>query len=834
MAFLIPKNLASSSEVPKAFRDVARRFRDLVDEDVTVWFDRSLGGPDDDSSDRRPCLVVLDPAAGVLLFHVVKGGTRGLERSREDLSRKIGLEELAARLDDFAEKIKARHSELCRSSGGSDASGGSGEAHGEDKAGPAVVTSAVLLSAERAKVADADRYLLAEDFVEERLRAALARIVAAGSAGGSHTVGDERVVRAAIYPELMIRRAPEDGQGLLFRPPEHGDGSVAVLDREQERLARGLGSGYRAIKGVAGSGKTLVLKFRAEHLARHFRQHRILLTCFNRLLADALSHELSEFPNVKVATVDSLAFSVCQSAEVDLPPDVDKYSFRREAAIRALSSGDIPDDERYHYVLVDEVQDLDNAGLQVAHGMLRAGYDDFVVAADEAQRIYRRELISWTPPGTNGRGRTTILDRNYRNTWEILTLAHDFLTVGETEAADSDAVLNREQERLARRLGSGYRVIKGVAGSGKTLVLKFRAEHLARQFRQHRILLTCFNRLLADALSHELSELPNVKVATVDSLAFSVCQSAEVDLPPDVDEYSFRREAAIRALSSGDIPDDERYHYVLVDEVQDLDNAGLQVAHGMLRAGYDDFVVAADDTQRIYQRGLISWTPPGTSGRGRTTILDRNYRNTWEILKLAREFLTVGETGAADSDAEDLNSEDLNVVVPPRAATRSGERPRVKTFGSADEAVDVICRGLRWANDRGTAWSDMCVMLGNRDLRRQMRTKAGDHGIPFVDVAEQSAGSYPKDSYTRGRPGSKADRKADRVCVSTLQKVKGLEFSRVYIAGVNDVYAGPDADDETKRRLLYVGMTRATDCLRIAMHGDGPLVDSLNAAYARL
>lgn len=41
-----------------------------------------------------------------------------------------------------------------------------------------------------------------------------------------------------------------------------------VMDLQQEQLARSLGNGHRVIHGVAGSGKTMILSYRAEYLAK--------------------------------------------------------------------------------------------------------------------------------------------------------------------------------------------------------------------------------------------------------------------------------------------------------------------------------------------------------------------------------------------------------------------------------------------------------------------------------------------------------------------------------------------------------------------------------------
>jgi DNA polymerase III epsilon subunit family exonuclease len=57
----------------------------------------------------------------------------------------------------------------------------------------------------------------------------------------------------------------------------------------------------------------------------------------------------------------------------------------------------------------------------------------------------------------------------------------------------------------------------------------------------------------------------------------------------------------------------------------------------------------------------------------------------------------------------------------------------------------------------------------------------------------------------------------DRINLLTLHSTKGLEFSRVYIVGVEDFellgYQSPASEVEEARRLLYVGMTRARERL---------------------
>ena len=55
-------------------------------------------------------------------------------------------------------------------------------------------------------------------------------------------------IRGILYPEIRIGWGYTDSD------------IVRVMDREQERLARTLGEGHRLIRGVAGSGKTVILR----------------------------------------------------------------------------------------------------------------------------------------------------------------------------------------------------------------------------------------------------------------------------------------------------------------------------------------------------------------------------------------------------------------------------------------------------------------------------------------------------------------------------------------------------------------------------------------------
>ncbi|MCP6547887.1 restriction endonuclease, partial [Klebsiella pneumoniae] len=58
-------------------------------------------------------------------------------------------------------------------------------------------------------------------------------------------------------------------------------------------------------------------------------------------------------------------------------------------------------------------------------------------------------------------------------------------------------IMDTQQELLARSLGEGHRIIHGVAGSGKTLILLYRCLHLAKDNNLKKpILVVCYNIML--------------------------------------------------------------------------------------------------------------------------------------------------------------------------------------------------------------------------------------------------------------------------------------------------------------------------------------------------
>lgn len=99
-------------------------------------------------------------------------------------------------------------------------------------------------------------------------------------------------IRWHLFPEVRVT------QGSLLpdateTETEPALDMVRVMDLAQEQLARSLGEGHRVIHGVAGSGKTMILGYRAAWLAQALEQP-VLVLCYNVALAAKLRQVIAD------------------------------------------------------------------------------------------------------------------------------------------------------------------------------------------------------------------------------------------------------------------------------------------------------------------------------------------------------------------------------------------------------------------------------------------------------------------------------------------------------------------------------------------------------------
>ncbi len=274
------------------------------------------------------------------------------------------------------------------------------------------------------------------------------------------------------------------------------------------------------------------------------------------------------------------------------------------------------------------------------------------------------------------------------------------------------AVMDLQQEQLARSLGGGHRILRGVAGSGKTLILAFRAEHLARAATRP-VLVLCYGNGIAGRLENAMQDRgveERVLVSTFHSWCWRMLRTYDVAAPSEHEfpEYDARLAAGVQALADaverGQIPDGQ-YDAVLIDEAHDFEPTWLALAARMVNPGTRALMLAYDDMQAIYKgRARPVWSQLGIEAKGRTTVLKINYRNTSQILRFARRFAAdiIGAPGVA-ADEEDA-------VLLPEDAGRDGLEPEVRRCVDYDGEAHAIAEWLQGRHVAGYYWSHMAVL----------------------------------------------------------------------------------------------------------------------------
>ncbi|MBB5017926.1 hypothetical protein HNQ59_001211 [Chitinivorax tropicus] len=387
-------------------------------------------------------------------------------------------------------------------------------------------------------------------------------------------------------------------------------------------------------------------------------------------------------------------------------------------------------------------------------------------------------------------------------------LFEDKSVSGQTALPDLMKVMDIQQEQLARSLGSGHRIIHGVAGSGKTMILSYRAEHLAKMGLAKPVLLLCFNKPLAHRLRQFVRQrqiTDRVTVQNFHAWCAEQLRTYHVD-SPDVGQKQYFDslvETIIQAVDQNQIPR-EQYSAILIDEGHDFEPAWFKLIVQMLDKNDDNLLLLYDDAQSIYHRASkrFSWKSIGIQAQGRTTILRMNYRNTNEVLDLAKRF---AQDILTPNEADDDGIPRLS----PLSAGRSGMRPTLIRFPAWVRETDYLVQRVTDALSKGNKPSHIAILARYNNQLATFKTALDQAGIPVIDK-------------NKGEP------QHEGVSLLTYHSAKGLEFPLVFMPGLG--YQKPsECTEQDEAQLLYVAMTRSTDELAMTYTQESSFTKRLEA-----
>ena len=371
-------------------------------------------------------------------------------------------------------------------------------------------------------------------------------------------------------------------------------------------------------------------------------------------------------------------------------------------------------------------------------------------------------------------------------------------------------VMDREQESLAKSMGEGHRLVRGVAGSGKTIVLMCRARYLRELHPDWRILVLCFNRVLAEHLARTIGDDDRLEVLTFHAWCARELRRAKIPMPPTPErgqawhEYWEQVPTLLLDAYAAGTARAGSYQAILIDEGQDFANDWFRAILKGLDPATNSLLVALDSSQNIYKR-KTSWREVGLQVIGHSRVLRVNYRNTRPILDAAYRVISELESRSNMAGAQ---SDDH---VTPDRALRDGPPPQVHRHAALAVARKFAEAWIKARLDRGVSPEDILVLGLSRPTIERLAGWLKDHRIPACSLLTDHV------------PGA--------VRLSTIHSAKGLDAACVLLFAAHELEA---REDEEARRLLYIAMTRGREELCVSYHGESRLMEELEEILAAL
>lgn len=448
--------------------------------------------------------------------------------------------------------------------------------------------------------------------------------------------------------------------------------------------------------------------------------------------------------------------------------------------------------------------------------------------------------------------------------------------------------LTSEQEKLAFSplLVKGPKVIRGVAGSGKSIVLcNAVAEILLREYSERElspakkngrieILILCYNRVLSGYLTDLIRQCFNarkpykdwifpknrVTIVNIDRYAYSLTRYARMKyLQNDI-------HSTVQGLIDKGVRDKGRFKHIFIDEGQDIDLDWYPLIRELAIPNDEDgpsIIVFYDDAQNLYgiKRPGIGGTPPWTellgkrpSSRGLNTIMRVGHRNTNEILSVSFNILL----GAfSDYDPQMLEFADISAyskdTIPddpgldhPNAgkpcveklgdrhykvnfAVHSGNAPSIYCANSEAEFLSKFIRELKHQLDPSGHFvdpSDILIMAPTKDAVKAVAERLQQENIDAHIAIKLSKEDDRRDQafFQKGK-----------VTLTTINSAKGYTAHVCHIIYVHELqqYDAPLQQLQRARAQFHVGCTRAT--LQLGIWGrDCPLLQEAQTAVSEL
>ncbi|MEM9275206.1 MAG: UvrD-helicase domain-containing protein [Cyanobacteria bacterium P01_F01_bin.143] len=383
--------------------------------------------------------------------------------------------------------------------------------------------------------------------------------------------------------------------------------------------------------------------------------------------------------------------------------------------------------------------------------------------------------------------------------------------------------LDNEQNKAKNLRSHGAAIVRGVAGSGKSLVLRNRVSKLLEEFDD--ILVLTYNRFMSGWLKSKLQgNSINVECKTFHQWAFQ-----KLDYSYKYDLYD--PDEIIRLARKSK----RKYQAILIDEAQDFPNQWFQALLEMLEPETESLFIVYDNTQSVYgqpHRRQSDWTwksiginIPG----GRSQVFDVNYRNSPEILDVAWNFIEPAlisanmkvEKRERDESGKVIRTPGIGSIIEPKKklSRSSGIQPLLQEVYYEDMPSKIAFQVQEALMSNADSSIGILIHPQVKNLQQEISKELG-----MLNIEHHA----PKAS--RDRDGNVVNR--PYIVVDSWNALKGVEFDAVIIAGIDSLVEITDDFDRNfeAKAGLYTAMTRAKDHLVMLYENKNPTVDLIESS----
>lgn len=324
-------------------------------------------------------------------------------------------------------------------------------------------------------------------------------------------------------------------------------------------------------------------------------------------------------------------------------------------------------------------------------------------------------------------------------------------------------------------------ILVGSAGTGKTILCIEQARRKAQAGLK--VLIVCFNKLLANKIKSELGVNQysgNVTVGNYHKIAADLYAKKGMAIVKSDDWSDFQRflsenlEELCALLNDGDL-----YDYIIVDEAQDLmvrgfmDLLDIQLRNGLSKGSW---MMACDTDQTIFRDNFDQSLLEKLFSQSRKTALTINCRNTRQIAAYVTGLSRVGSITTRGVE---------------------GENPIIRYYedfsGYLRLFKEVVNKLIQSFVDARLDVSEIVVLYATNKFIPDEVLKPG-----FFLRRVNHVGSQEKNA-------------VESIQLCSVQGYKGLEAKAIVLVGIEEI------SSNGWRELFYVGASRAKTNLRILL-----------------